>query len=192
MRAISIIKSEHKNLGAILYSLDKLIEEIDSGKQPDFSIFHGLFTYLDRFLDRYHHPKENHHLFPKLLLRAPETESLVRELGQQHIEGEILFVGMLKALSAYEFSGAQEFPHFRDSVTSYSEFERKHAQKEEDEVLTRAREVLEPSDWDEIDAAFDANEDPLFGDKWNNEFSDLLDRLINRLPAPLGLGDDWK
>jgi len=192
MRAISIIKSEHKNLGAILYSLDKLIEEIDSGKQPDFSIFHGLFTYLDRFLDRYHHPKENHHLFPKLLLRAPETESLVRELGQQHIEGEILFVGMLEALSAYEFSGAQEFPHFRDSVTSYTEFERKHAQKEEDEVLTRAREVLEPSDWDEIDAAFDANEDPLFGDKWNNEFSDLLDRLINRLPAPLGLGDDWK
>lgn len=192
MRAISIIKSEHKNLDAILYSLDKLIEEIDSGKQPDFSIFHGLCTYLDRFLDRYHHPKENHHLFPKLLLRAPETESLIRELGQQHIEGEILFVEMLKALSAYEFSGAQEFPHFRDTVTSYTEFERKHAQKEGDEVLTRAREVLEPSDWDEIDAAFDANEDPLFGDKWSNEFSDLLDRLINRLPAPLGLGDDWK
>lgn len=192
MRAISIIKSEHKNLDAILYSLDKLIEEIDSGKQPDFSIFHGLCTYLDRFLDRYHHPKENHPLFPKLLLRAPETESLIRELGQQHIEGEILFVEMLKALSAYEFSGAQEFPHFRDTVTSYTEFERKHAQKEEDGVLTRAREVLEPSDWDEIDAAFDANEDPLFGDKWSNEFSDLLDRLINRLPAPLGLGDDWK
>ena len=71
MRAISIIKSEHKNLGAVLYSLDKLIEEIDDGKQPDFSIFHGLFTYIDRFLDRYHHPKENHYLFPKLLARAP-------------------------------------------------------------------------------------------------------------------------
>jgi len=192
MRAISIIKSEHKNLGAILYSLDKLIEEIDSGKQPDFSIFHGLLTYLDRFLDRYHHPKENHYLFPKLLQRDPETEDIVRELGRQHTEGEILFVEMLKALSAYEFSGAPEFPHFRDSVTRYTDFERKHAQKEEDEVLTRAMEVLETSDWEEIDAAFDENEDPLFGNKWNDDFSELLNQLINRLPAPLGLGDDWK
>lgn len=192
MRAISIIKSEHKNLGAVLYSLDKLIEEIDSGKQPDFSIFHGLFTYIDRFLDRYHHPKENHYLFPKLLARAPETEKLIRELGQQHTEGEILFVEMLKALSAYEFSGDAEFPHFRETVNRYTEFERNHAQKEEEEVLPRAREVLEAADWEEIDAAFDENEDPIFGSKWNNEFSDLLNKLISRLPAPLGLGDDWK
>lgn len=192
MRAISIIISEHKNLGAVLYSLDKLIEEIDSGKQPDFSIFHGLFTYIDRFLDRYHHPKENHYLFPKLLARAPDTESLIRELSQQHTEGEILFVEMLKALSAFEFTGAAEFPHFRDSVTRYTDFERKHAQREEEEILPRAREMLETSDWEEIDAAFEANEDPIFGNKWNNEFSDLLSKLINQLPAPLGLGDDWK
>lgn len=192
MRAISIIKSEHKNLGAVLYSLDKLIEEIEDGKQADLSIFHGLFTYIDRFLDRYHHPKENLYLFPKLLARAPETESLIRELGQQHTEGEILFVEMLKALSAYEFSGAAEFPHFRDTVLKYTAFERQHAHKEEDEILPRARDALEASDWEEIDAAFEANEDPLFGNKWNNEFSDLLNQLINRLPAPLGLGDDWK
>ncbi len=192
MRAISIIKSEHKNLGAILYSLDKLIEEIDEGKTPDFGIFHGLLTYIDRFLDRYHHPKENRYLFPKVLARAPDTEAIIRELGQQHTEGEILFVDMLKALSAYEFSGADEYPRFRESVLRYTEFERNHARLEEDEVLTRARESLEPSDWIEIDAAFEENVDPLFGDQWNNEFSDLLNKLINRLPAPLGLGEDWK
>ena len=192
MQAISIIKSEHKNLGAVLYSLDKLIEEIDSGKHPDFGIFHGLFTYIDRFLDRYHHPKENHYLFPKLLARAPETEAIVRELGQQHTEGEILFVAMLKALSAYEFSGEAEYPHFRETVLKYTEFERNHAKMEETEILPRARDALQESDWEEIDAAFEENEDPLFGKKWDNEFSELLNQLINRLPAPLGLGDDWK
>lgn len=192
MQAISIIKSEHKNLAAVLYSLDKLIEEIEAGKHPDFGIFHGLLTYLDRFLDRYHHPKENHYLFPKLLARAPEAEAIVRELGQQHTEGELLFVEMLKALSAYEFSGDAEFPHFRETVLKYTEFERNHAKREEEELLPRAREALEAEDWEEIDAAFGENEDPIFGKKWNNEFSDLLDKLINRLPAPLGLGDDWK
>lgn len=192
MRAISIIKSEHKNLGAVLYSLEKLMEEIDQGKHPDFSIFHGLFTYIDRFLDRYHHPKENHYLFPKLLARAPETEAIVRELGQQHTEGELLFVEMLKALSAYEFSGEAEYPHFRETVFRYTEFERNHAYREEDEVLPRAREALLPEDWEEIDAAFEDNEDPLFGSKEDNDFAELLDKLVNRLPAPLGLGEDWK
>ena len=192
MRAIAIIKSEHKNLGAVLYSLEKLIEEIDGGKQPDFSVFHGLFTYIDRFLDRFHHPKENQYLFPKVLERAPDAEELVRTLGQQHTEGEILFVAMLKALSAYEFTGAAEYPQFRDSVIAYARFEREHAEIEEQKLLPRALEALKPEDWEEIDAAFGENEDPMFGKAWNNEFSGLFDDLVNRLPAPLGLGETWK
>lgn len=192
MRAISIIKSEHLNLGAVLYSLEKLVEEIDQGKQPDFSIFHGLLTYLDRFLDRYHHPKENHYLFPALLRRAPETQGIIHELGQQHTEGEILLVEMMKALSAYEFSGAPEWPRFRDCVQRYCEFERNHALREEKEILPRAEAALEPEDWEEIDAAFGENRDPMFGQDWSNEFSNLFDQLVNRLPAPLGLGEVWK
>jgi hemerythrin-like domain-containing protein len=192
MQAINIIKSEHMNLGAVLYSLEKLIEEIDRGKQADFSIFHGLFTYLDRFLDRYHHPKENQYLFPKLLARSPESEELIRTLGKQHLEGEAMFVKMLKALSAYEFSGAPEYPLFRKLVLEYATFEREHAQLEDREIMPRARELLTESDWAEIDAAFGENRDPMFGQEWTTEFSALFDKLVNRLPAPLGLGEVWK
>jgi hemerythrin-like domain-containing protein len=192
MRAINIIKSEHTNLRAVLYSLEKLIEEIDQGKQADFSVFHGLFTYIDRFLDRYHHPKENEYLFPKLMERSPESEALVRNLGKQHHEGEVMFVQMLKALSAYEFSGAEAYPAFRELVLKYVVFEREHANIEEQQVLPRAREVLTESDWAEIDAAFGENRDPLFDREWTTEFSALFDKLVNKLPAPLGLGEVWK
>ncbi len=192
MRAIRIIKSEHLNLGAVLYSLEKLLEEIDRGKQPEFAVFHGLLTYIDRFLDRYHHPKENEYLFPAVLKRAPETEALIRQLGQQHTEGEILFVAMLKALSAWEFSGDAEYPAFRQAVLHYTEFEREHARLEEREILPRAEAALQPEDWQVIDAAFGENEDPMFGDKWKTEFSSLFEKLVNTLPAPYGLGEVWK
>ena len=192
MRAIKIIKSEHRNLGAVLYSLEKLIDEVDAGKQPEFAMFHGLFTYIDRFLDHYHHPKENNFLFPRLLKRAPQCEALVRELGQQHIEGEILFVDMLKALSAWEFSAQENYAAFRQAVLGYVAFERDHALTEERELLPRAREALTDEDWEVIDAAFAENEDPMFGLKWDNEFSQLFSQLVNRLPAPLGLGEVWK
>lgn len=192
MRALTIIKSEHQNLGAVLYSMEHLVAAIEDGKHPEFGVFHGLFTYIDRFLDRYHHPKENLYLFPRVLARAPDSEALIRELGRQHSEGEELFVEMLKALSAWEFSGAAEFPHFRDTLLNYTAFERKHAKLEESELLPRAREVLEASDWEAIDAAFGENADPMFGKNWNNEFSALFAKLVNDLPAPLGLGEVWK
>lgn len=192
MRAITIIKSEHQNLGAVLYSLEQLIAEIEEGKKADLTVFHGLFTYIDRFLDRYHHPKENDYLFPRLLARDADARELVHELGRQHREGEILFVDMLKTLSAYEFCGEAEFAAFRNAVVKYCHFEREHALLEEREMLPRAREVLNASDWEEIDAAFEENRDPLFGDHWSDEFSTLFNKLVNSLPSPLGLGDAWK
>jgi len=192
MNAIDIIKSEHRNLAAVLYSMEKLVEEIENGKQADLSVFHGLFTYIDRFLDRYHHPKENHYLFPRLLARAPDTEALIRELVRQHKEGEKLFVDMLKALSAYEFSGKNEFPGFRDAVLKYTQFERQHAHKEEAELLPRARAALEASDWKVINDAFEENEDPMYGKQWSDEFSEMFSRIMSELPSPLGLGEEWK
>ena len=192
MRAIAVIKSEHQNLAAVLYSLEQLIAEIDSGKHAEFAVFHGLFTYIDRFLDHYHHPKENDFLFPRLLQRAPETEGLIQQLGQQHYQGSKLFVEMLKALSAYEFCGVSEYLPFRELVLRYCQFEREHAQLEEAEALPRALEVLEESDWQEIDAAFGENQDPMFGDDWDTEFSALFNKLVNSLPSPVGLGDAWK
>jgi len=192
MNSIKIIKSEHRNLNAVLFSMKQLIDEIDQGKQAKFAVFHGLFTYIDRFLDRYHHPKESKYLFPRVLARAPECEALVKELGQQHKEGEILFIDTLKALSAYEFSGESEYPTFREAVLMYVDFERKHAIKEEKELLPIALEALEAADWEEIDQAFGENEDPMFGEQWSSEFSELFKKLVNELPAPLGLGDEWE
>ncbi|MDH5355560.1 MAG: hemerythrin domain-containing protein, partial [Gammaproteobacteria bacterium] len=175
-------------LGAVLYSMEQLVAEIGNGKQADLAIFHGLFTYIDRFLDRYHHPKENHFLFPRLLNKAPDMKELIEELGRQHKEGEVLFVEMLKALSAFEFSGAEEFETFRDSVLKYTTFEREHALKEEREILPRAQQVLDASDWEAIDTAFGENDDPMYGNRWSDQFSTLFTKIVNELPEPLGLG----
>ena len=85
MKTIEIIQSEHQNLRAVLYSLEQLLALIDQGKQPHFSAFHGLLTYIDRFLDRYHHPKENEYLFPALLKRDASSADLIKELINYNI-----------------------------------------------------------------------------------------------------------
>lgn len=192
MKSLSIIKNEHRNLAAVLFSLEKMIEEIENGKHPDFKAFHGLLTYIDRFLDEYHHPKEDHYLFPALRKRCPEIAAVLDQREQEHRTGEQLLVDVWKALSAYEFMGDRESGNFCGALRRYTVFEREHAMVEEKHILPLAREKLTAGDWERIDAAFGDNEDPLFGDAPRAGFEDLHTAITSVVPRPWGLGPEWR
>lgn len=193
MRSISIIKREHRNLYAVLFTLERLVLEIEkSSKTVDFVVFHGIVFYLDSFLDRYHHPKETDYLFPAVKACCPEAGQALEQLGREHGEGERLLIKLLKSLSAYEFLGASGFPAFRDAVTEYIKFEREHASKEEKEVLPLAEAHLTSEQWQHIDTVFANNQDPMFGHKPQAEFRELFRNLSSIVPAPYGLGPELK
>ena len=193
MDAVSIIKREHRNLIAVLFTLEGLVNEIAKhGKSVDLTVFHGIAYYLDSFLDRYHHPKETNILFPAVRAHCPDAGPILDELGRQHAEGEQLLLRLLKALSAYEFLGEPGFETFRRAVMDYVDFERNHARMEELEVLPLAAQHLTGSDWVRINAAFEDNQDPLFGERPEAEFADLFRSLSDLVPAPYGLGPALK
>lgn len=193
MDAISIIKREHRNLNAVLFTLEGLVNEIgEHGKSVDFTVFHGIAYYLDTFLDRYHHPKETSFLFPAVRSKCPDAGPVLDELGRQHAEGEQLLLRLLKSLSAYEFLGEAGFEAFRRAVMVYVEFERNHARAEEQQVLPLAIQHLTDADWSRINSVFEDHHDPLFGDQPEAEFRDLFRSLSDLLPAPYGLGPALK
>ncbi|MGA8260074.1 MAG: hemerythrin domain-containing protein [Arenicellales bacterium] len=192
MKSLSIIRNEHRNLAAVLFSMEKLIDEIESGKQPEFKVFHGLLTYIDRFLEQYHHPKEDKYLFPVLMQRCPEITAVLEERAQEHRDGQQWLFQVLKALSAYESLGDGERAGFAGTLRRYIDFERNHAISEEKRILPLAREKLLPADWDHIDAAFTKNQDPLFGDARRAGFEELYSTITAMVPPPYGLGSDWR
>jgi hypothetical protein len=59
---------------------------------------------------------------------------------------------------------------------------------EEDVVLPLAERALTEADWREIDAAFRANDDPLFGPRPAEEFRKLFQLILNLAPPPVGVG----
>ena len=56
-----------------------------------------------------------------------------------------------------------------------------HMRKEE-VLLVQAQDRLAEEDWSRIASAFEANDDPLFGDNRRKEFHRLYSRILNRLP----------
>ena len=134
------------------------------------------------------------------LARAPDLEPVISELLAQHEEGEERVsdlkdrIAELEALwdGRWQGDGAAKFEAFADAVDSYVDFERAHGRKEGVEVMPRAQEALTAEDWAPIEAAFSANDDPIFGAEPRSRFDNLYSEIVALAPAPMGYAEREK
>ena len=188
-RAVLIIKQEHRNYLALLQCLGHLADESSESRSSlNIPLFHDMIDYIESFLNRYHHPKEDDYLFRALLMRYPESRPLIERLQQEHAEGDELLLDLKNALDACEGDGDPDWIGFANAVGRYREHQYNHVRTEEMEALPLARDHLSAEDWQEIDAAFSAHDDPLFGDEPRAEYRQLYSKIVAMAPAPYGFG----
>jgi hemerythrin-like domain-containing protein len=186
-KSIDIIRSEHRALAAVLSALKAVVEGVESKQYaPDFALLSAMLVYIDEVPEKLHHPKEDLYLFETLKQRSPAARGVIDRLEREHEEGYGLTRELARALIRYQGMGPAAFPPFRDCVRRYLEFNWRHLNCEEDELLPLARRDLTDADWSSIDAAFAANFDPWTGP--NREYADLFDRIVDMAPAPIGYG----
>jgi len=160
--AISILKSEHRSISAVLHALKELARMAhDATVRPRFQVLRSMVRYLDEYPERLHHPKEDEHLFARLVARAPEARPLVEELHAEHQEGARLIRELERALLFLEEGWPVGARDFQKAVEAYAEFHWQHMRKEEQELFPLAEKLFTPEDWAAIDRAFEENRDPL-------------------------------
>jgi hemerythrin-like domain-containing protein len=175
----------------VLHALKELARMAhDSTARPRFQVLRSMVRYIDEYPEKLHHPKEDEHLFARLVARAPETRPLVEELQAEHDEGARLIRELERALLFMEEGWPVGARELRKAVDAYAEFHWKHMRKEEEKLLPLAERHLTPEDWNAIDAAFAANRDPIAGMQ-AREFEALFTRIVNLAPEPVGLGERW-
>ena len=190
--AIAIMKSEHRSISAVLLGLKELARMAqDARVRPRFEVLRSMLRYIDEYPEKLHHPKEDEHLFARLVARAPETRPLVEALQAEHVEGARLIRELERALVFLEEGWPAGAREFLAAVDAYADFHWKHMRKEENELLPLAQRHLAAGDWKAIDAAFAANVDPI-AEVQERDFDKLFSRIANLAPAPVGLGEPWK
>jgi len=191
-QAIRIIHDEHLSISAVLSGLKSLTQMAqDSRLRPEFAVFRAMIYYIDAFPERMHHPKEDQHLFARLLQRDPSARALIEGLRAEHVAGGQLVRDLEQALLEYEETWPEGAQKFAAAVENYSQFHWMHMSKEENELLPLAQKSLTAEDWGAIEAAFAGNQDPI-ADLREKDFDKLYQRIVNLAPAPVGLGDRWK
>lgn len=194
--APSIIRNEHRSLTAVLRSLQRLAHDAARGDvEPDFDLLAIILDYIEVFPDRLHHPKEDEHLFRALRQRlggAGGASEALDELAAEHHRTDELTRGLRRHLLRARVGGRAARALLAAAVDEYADFHWKHMRKEEDVVMPLAEALLTEADWQAIDAAFLAHDDPLFGPEPRQEFERLFRLILNRAPAPVGVGPAWR
>ncbi|OGB52648.1 MAG: hypothetical protein A2496_12315 [Burkholderiales bacterium RIFOXYC12_FULL_60_6] len=188
-KALSIIRAEHRALGAVINNIKAMLLEVQAERMTmDFRLFWAMVYYIDAFPDRLHHPKEDDWLFARLKQRTQLADSLIDALQSQHRAEPAALAGMRRDLGNFEAGVPGSLHALQVTVANYAEFTWKHLCAEENELLPLAEAHLLATDWDAISQAFAQNADPLVGSADNALFDKLFHDIVNRTPAPLGLG----
>jgi len=172
LRSIPLLLQQHRRQGTL----------------PDFAALRATLFYVDEFPAKRHHPKESQLLFPKMRERTPEAAAVLDRLDRDHANGEKAIRDLEHALLAFEMLGEPRRDGFERAAQQYVDFYFEHMSVEEKQVLPLAEKALTAQDWAELDAAFLANRDPLTGHEPEQEYRALFSRIVNLLPAPIGLG----
>lgn len=190
-QALRIIQEEHQALSAMLLSLSMLVRRARQDRQPPpFDVLRAMLFYVDEFPEKRHHRKESELLFPKLRARTPQHRDVLDRLDLEHSRGELRIRELEHALLAYEVMGDSRRAAFEDAAARYIDFYLAHMALEEREVLPLAERTLTAADWSELNEAFAANRDALAGAEPETDYEKLFTRIVNLVPAPVGLGPE--
>ncbi len=188
--SLHIIRDEHAALAAMLHALGMMVDR-GPGANPDsfFDVLGAMLFYIDEFPERLHHPKESQLLFPRVARLAPQVRELIEKLEHDHAQGETSVRALQHLLMAWELIGESRRSAFEEAAKRYCKFYLEHMRLEESVIFPAALAVLTPADWQELDAAFATNCDPLTG-KYPRDpvYDKLFTRIVTRAPAPIGVG----
>jgi hemerythrin-like domain-containing protein len=187
---LNIIREEHAALAAMLGSILLMLADARRRQAlPDFALLRAMLFYVDEFPEKRHHFKESALLFPKLRARTPLSRGLLDRLDEDHGRGELRIRDLEHALLAFEVMGESRRNAFESAARNYTDFYLAHMALEEREILPLAERVLTADDWAQLDEAFQATRDPLTGHEPEECYRELFTRIVNRAPAPIGLGE---
>ncbi|MCC6409964.1 MAG: hemerythrin domain-containing protein [Planctomycetes bacterium] len=151
MRSIEILREEHRVLRGVLDCFDSVLAAASRDSAPNMEIAGELLGWFERFADGVHQNKEELGLFPRMLAAAPEiSRAVLKELMWLHAEERRRLVALRVGFASAQGPDAWERGRFVAAARAYVEFQRHHALLEDEVILPRACEVLDPAVDDEI------------------------------------------
>jgi len=178
-QVIAALERDHANIANLLEILESEILAIEVGKTPDYALMQDTMRYMTQHSDRFHHPKEDL-IFAQLLKRDSGVRAEVEGLIEEHVVIGLAgqeFAGLLRR-SGVDSVDVRE--QLGTSGIDYVRALREHMLREERKLFPLAMVVLTEKEWQVIDEAVSAIDDPLFDEMTADEYQRLYRLIIEQ------------
>src|SRR5262245_7104889 len=177
VRELDQLCRDHRNLRRLLDLVEEEMDAYQEGRVPDFELLSMIAEYTLHYPDLVHHPRENV-IFERLLVRDPGARETIGALFQEH--GRL--AGLTRKFVGAINNAARDVEMPREWLNAvakeYLLANRLHMQHEEEHFLPRAMTCLTADDWAEIDQRLAHADDPVFGEKVEEAYLYLHQRVL--------------
>lgn len=184
-RVIDRIKAEHALLARIIGAMQAwVVQAREPRAKPDFDLFAAMLRYVQEVPDRVHHPQEDSVLFPAVA-HVAGARPVIAELEREHARGDEMLRQLRESHEALKGGEANALNRLSTAMDDFAEFYWAHMRKEEQSLLPLAAAALAPPQWERIEKAFVAVNDPLFGSELAESYRQLYEYIAARMQGPM-------
>jgi hemerythrin-like domain-containing protein len=169
---VSRWRAEHTVFSRLLQFLEKEVDVFHDGGQPNYDLMVDIVTYLRHFPDLHHHPREDK-AFEILVAHDPDLRIPLERLRQEHRVIAAAGEDLLKTLNEAASDALITRASVEAVAAMYLVYYRHHIASEEEDVLPRARQLMSPQEWRDVESVAPGGHDPLFGSKGEAGYREL-------------------
>lgn len=151
-RTIRTLVADHRNFEVLLSVLDEQLERASSGNRLDLVVVEAIVSYLRRYGDLCHHPRENilyRLVAAKGVPGSERTRAIQREHRDLHLSTDAVLGEVRAALMRESSRPNRVLGPLRELMGSY----RDHIRAEDSELIPLIQTHLDEADWRLAEAA---------------------------------------
>jgi hemerythrin-like domain-containing protein len=159
--AIEILVTEHKAIKTVLKAIRKLCWKIVTGSEVDHDLFTQIIDFVRNYADKYHHQKEENHLFTQMqeLSNDPPNTGPLMGMLLDHDLGRNYISNLEKAIASHKAGNEEAKLDIIANAISYEQLLHSHIDKEDNVIYKMGVRTLPPEQLDQLSKLFDEIED---------------------------------
>ncbi len=180
MKPTEELRAEHEGIVLILDVLEKISENITSGEAVQMEHIKQILDFLQVFVDKCHHGKEEDILFPALEeAGVPNVGGPIGVMLSEHDRGRKFIGDMNTLIRSHEAGNTEALLIFTTPALQYMDLLRSHIWKENSVLFPMADEKLSEAKQEEISREFERLEEERIGVGKHEAYHAMLKELSN-------------
>jgi hemerythrin-like domain-containing protein len=179
LKSTDVLRNEHIYIKKVLAGIRKECIGIVNGGKVNSEVFEKVIDFVRNYADKYHHQKEEQHLFNIM------ADQLVKDIGTGPIEGMLTehdfgrsyIYELEQALKRYKDGDADARVDIVGNAMGYEQLLTKHIDKEDNAIFNLAERKLDTAILDKLDKDFEDIEESKENENIRNKYIEFANSL---------------